>query len=112
LFVDDLKIYKEIVIQQNTEELKADVRALEQWTRENYFPLNVKKCKAVTHTRKRSPINAKYSIQGEELSREGDIRDLGILMEGKLNYTKQFRKVVTTAKRRVRRMRWVRGWLE
>ena len=41
----------------------------------------------------------KYYIQGEELDRVDDIRDLGVVMEGKLKYTKQINKVETTAKR-------------
>ena len=101
LFADDLKIYKEINTVHDAEDFQADVLALEQWTGVNHLPLNVKKCKTVTYTRRRDPITMQYTIQGEVLDRVDEIRDLGVLMERNLKYTKQFNKVKTTAKRTI-----------
>ena len=45
LFADDLKICKEIRSVQHTDDLKADIRVLEQWTRVNCLPLTLKNVK-------------------------------------------------------------------
>jgi len=99
--VDDLKIFREIRTTQDIEDLKADIGALEHWTTKNHLPLNVKKCKVMTFTRRREPIYAQYSIQGEQLERVHETRDLGVIMEGNLKFTKQFQKIETMAKKTI-----------
>ena len=99
LFADDLKIFKEIDTIRGTEDLKTNIRALEQWSEENRLPLNAKKCKIITFTRMRNPINVEYEIHEEKLERVNKIRDLGVLMEKKLNYANHVHSVITKAKR-------------
>ena len=99
LFADDLKIFKEIVTQQDADDLRADLRGLEQWSKENHLPLNVKKCKTLTFTRKRCQINSEYYIQGEKLEQVDIMRDLGVLMEGKLSYKKHIQKIQNNKKK-------------
>jgi len=101
LFADDLKICKEISTVQDAEAFQNDVLALEEWTVLNQLPLNVKKCRTVTYTRRRNPFIMQYTIQGEVLDRADGVGDLGVLMEGKLKYTKQINKVKTEAKRTI-----------
>ena len=83
------------------ENLKIDVGALECWSKENHLPLNVKKCKIVTYSRRKNPIHANYTIQGELLQRAGEMKDLGVIMEEKLSYTKHFQKIENTAKKMI-----------
>ena len=65
--------------------------ALECWSKENQRPLDVKKCKVVT-----CPILVNYAIQRQQLQRVTEMRDLGVMMKGKLNYAKYFEKSENT----------------
>jgi len=98
LFADDLKIFKSITAIQDIQNLQLDLRALVDWSVLNSLPLNIKKRKVVTFTRTRNPIPALYNIQGEQLEQVHTIRDLGVLMDGKLGHSQHLQKMVAKAR--------------
>ena len=56
MFADDYLIYKEIHSQQETEDLQADIDALQTWERRWLMSFHPEKCQLLRITRKPSPI--------------------------------------------------------
>lgn len=48
--------------------------------------LNIGKCSAITFTRKKNVTLYDYSIDGENLKRVSEIKDLGIILDSKLTF--------------------------
>jgi len=46
-----------------------------------------------------NPIKAAYNIQGQNFERVPVVRDLAVLMEGKLNYMQKIQRAITAARR-------------
>lgn len=57
-----------------------------EWCKLNDLELNTSKCKIMTFSRKPNPILATYTINGQPIDRVSEMRDLGVLMDSKLNF--------------------------
>ena len=85
-FADDKKIALKIKGQNDTQLLQKGIDNFIQWCDENGMTVNAKKCKIMTFSHKRSPINAVYTIKGEQIERVYEMRDLGVIMDSKLSF--------------------------
>jgi hypothetical protein len=59
-------------------------RRLSEWCRSNKFDLNAGKCKSISFRRNMRPIEFVYSINRTALERVDEIKDLGVIMDGKI----------------------------
>jgi hypothetical protein len=55
-----------------------------KWCLEYKFELNVSKCKAITFSRRKNPIDHVYRIGEHELERVEEIKDLGVFAKNLL----------------------------
>lgn len=100
LFADDLKLYIEInkkCPRLNHFELKQDLLRVTVWCKNNGLILNSKKCFTITFSRQCSDYLFDYDIFGETLSRVNSIRDLGVIMDSKLNFQEHIDTVYSEA---------------
>lgn len=66
--------------------LQSEIDKFIQWCKDNYLEVNLSKCKIITYTRKKTPIVFNYTINGTPIERVDIIRDLGVMMDAKLNF--------------------------
>lgn len=86
LFADDLKLSLGVDDPSDCEALQRDIDAVMDWSKLNRLPFNNNKCKIITFTRKRSPLNEDYELSDAPLERVSEIRDLGLLLDSKLDF--------------------------
>jgi Reverse transcriptase (RNA-dependent DNA polymerase) len=98
LFADDLKISLIIRSLNDTQVLQDALHKLRLWCLRNGMSLNEDKCYVITFTRSNDYIDGAYMINNTLLRRVFDIRDLGVILDSKLNFKKQIDKVVASGK--------------
>ena len=86
LFADDLKIFRSISNLNDCLLLQSDLNAVVVWCFENNLQLNVKKCQTFTLYRTNCFIENNYHINSVSLSRVYSIKDLGLILDRKLNF--------------------------
>lgn len=87
LFADDLKIYNKIQSLNDVIELQNDLNRLSLWCKQNKLHLNISKCKFISFTVNRNPLNVTYHIDSTALEQVTVVNDLGILIDSKLKFT-------------------------
>jgi hypothetical protein len=58
-----------------------------EWCERNSLFLNVDKCKTITFSRTRYPVEFPYMLDGTVLARVSYINDLGVIMDEKMNFS-------------------------
>ena len=86
LFADDCVIYKEVSHGRDAEELKRDLERISEWTRNWQLSLNIKKCKVMVITNKRTTVGFKYCLNGTNLEWIDSLRYLGVLVDTRLRW--------------------------
>lgn len=97
MYADDIKIFRPIDSVCDAIHLQYDLDAVAIWSQRNHLYLNIAKCKVMTFHRKKCPVFFDYQISGDLLLRETEIRDLGILFDEKLNFTKHVDYAISKA---------------
>jgi Reverse transcriptase (RNA-dependent DNA polymerase) len=70
-YADDLKLFKRIAGVDDCLSFQSDRGRLQDWCQKNKFDLNVGKCRSITFSRCKSPIEHVYRIGGHELESVG-----------------------------------------
>ncbi len=78
LYADDIKLYKEIKTKEDSELLQQDLDKLANWSTENGLPFNIKICESITFTNKQKPLSFVYKIEGQQLIKVTQVRNLGV----------------------------------
>ena len=78
LFADDCLIYKEIRTHQDAADLQSDLDALQRWEKQWLMSFHPQKCQLLRITRKRSPVEAEYSIHRHILEKGDTAKYLGV----------------------------------
>lgn len=86
MFADDLKVYRKINDHRDISLLQHDVNAIKHWCSANGMLLNSSKCFHIKFTRKRDPIAATYYISNDPIAEISTIRDLGVVLDSKLDF--------------------------
>lgn len=86
LFADDLKIFKCIRNIQDCLLLQIDLNSVVNWCSNNNLHLNIKKCLTFSLHRSKVFIDFTYSIDLNNLARVSNIKDLGLVLDTKLNF--------------------------
>jgi hypothetical protein len=72
-YAEDLKLFMTINSIDDCHKLQSDVDRLQEWCVKNKFDLNVEKCKAISFSRSKQPMEFTYRIGGHELERVEEI---------------------------------------
>lgn len=99
LFADDLKFFKKINSFNDTAELQMDLNAIYSWCNENDIKLNIKKCKFMEFSNKRTMFDVSYHIDHQVLEKVDEIRDLGVIFDTTLKFDRHINCIVNKAYR-------------
>ena len=99
-FADDTKIYRVIKSREDTRVLQNDLDNLVKWCKRKKLVLNIKKCSVmVFHRSNNAKFEASYHIRNQQLEKVSEIKDLGIIIDDKLKFTKHIDMVIRKAKK-------------
>uniref|UniRef100_A0A1Y1MYW8 Reverse transcriptase domain-containing protein n=1 Tax=Photinus pyralis TaxID=7054 RepID=A0A1Y1MYW8_PHOPY len=101
LFADDLKLYRPIENTLDVLILQQDLVQLEIWVLDNDLQLNLTKCCSICFSKKSSPSVPLYHLCGQELQHVGIIKDLGVVLDTKLNFQHHYDHVISKASKMV-----------
>lgn len=107
LFADDVKMYIEITSHVDVLKLKLDIARLAEWCRENKLNLNIDKCFIISLKRTNNHISAKYMIDGRDITRVEEIRDLGVLVDSRMNFISHIENTVAAARQTLGYIKWL-----
>lgn len=96
MYADDLKIYRIISSSIDCAALQQDIDTVSSWCVLNGMEMNAIKCKVISFTKSRAQMRFDYSANGTLLDRVKSIKDLGVVMDEKLNFNEHV--AATTAK--------------
>jgi hypothetical protein len=85
-FTDDLKLFLTIKCVEDCQLFQRDLDRLGEWCCSNKFDLNAGRCKSKSFRPNMRPIEFVYSINGTALERVDEIKDLGVIMDGKMSF--------------------------
>ena len=105
LFADDSKLFTKIVAEGNkgrdnhngTEALQRDLDSVREWALKWKMEFNVEKCK-IMHLGSTNPKHT-YTMGGTNLSVTSEEKDLGVLIDDKLNFRSHIKGIVGKANR-------------
>ena len=105
LFADDSKLFSRILTnkknkvtaEDGNQELQNDLNKVAEWAKTWKMEFNVDKCK-IMHLGYRNP-GTTYSMNNTELSVTEEERDLGVLIDNKLDFGKHIKNIVGKANR-------------
>jgi Reverse transcriptase (RNA-dependent DNA polymerase)/Endonuclease-reverse transcriptase len=86
-YADDMKLFLPVKGFQDCMKIQSDLNKLSEWCERNSLPLNVGKCKTITFSRTRYPVEFSYMLAGTVLDRVSSINDLGVIMDEKMNFS-------------------------
>ena len=99
LFADDLKLYRRISSLSDCAKLQEDLNAISAWAKVNRFSINIAKTHSMTFSRRRQPIDFTYFLDNSPLSRHGLVKDLGVLLDPKLDFSSHIDEIINKAYR-------------
>ena len=86
LYADDLKLFHIIKSPCDCASLQEDIDILTDWCSSNGFGINIPKCSVMSFYRSKLPLVHNYSIGSHSLDRSLSFKDLGIMLDSKLNF--------------------------
>ena len=85
LYADDIKLFRSINTNQDTEALQRDLDALVLWSEKNHLPFNLGKFEKMTFSRKKkNEIETSYVMYQTTLKKTDCVRDVGITLDKKM----------------------------
>lgn len=97
LFADDMKILKVISTLRDVHNLQEDLLRFQSYCNLNKLDLNVNKCFYVTFSRKQTILDEGYNLLNTRLKKADDVKDLGVIHDGKLVFDKHIDNIVRKA---------------
>ena len=99
LYADDAKLFRQIASPADGVALQRDLDRLQCWSAKWGLALNPIKCKALTVTLRRAPVQTTYCINKIPLENVREMRDLGVIIDSKLNFASHVSRIVSQANR-------------
>ena len=103
LFADDTKIFREIKTEEDRKHLQDDLDKLQQWSDTWLLKFHPNKCKVMSISNKRlTEVTTTYYLHDQdgksvELSRSEGEKDLGVMVDDKVNFDKHIQQQVNKA---------------
>jgi hypothetical protein len=97
-YADDLKLFMTIKC-VGDQLFQRDLDRLSEWCRSDKFDLNAGKCKSISFRRNMQPIEFVYSINGTALKRVDEIKDLGVIIDGKMSFLPHIEAIISKSSR-------------
>jgi hypothetical protein len=85
-YADDLKLFMKLKCIGDCQLFQRDLDRLGEWCRSNKFGLNADKCKSISFRRDMRPIEFVYSFNWTALERVDEMKDLGVIMDGRMSF--------------------------
>ena len=106
LYADDTKIWREILCDEDQIILQRDIDSLHKWSIENMMKFHPGKCKVLAVTNKRRTYDLPfyehmYTLDNNILDYADSETDLGVVINGKLNWTAHCRNLASKANQRL-----------
>jgi hypothetical protein len=98
-YADDLKLFMTIKCIKDCQLFQRDPDHLGEWCRSNRFDLNAGKCKSISSRRNMRPIEFVYSNNGTALERVDEIKDLGVIMDGRISFLPHIEAIISKSSR-------------
>jgi Reverse transcriptase (RNA-dependent DNA polymerase) len=98
-YADDLKLFMPIKNIEDCHKFQTDLDRLKEWCARNKFDLNVNKCKVITFSRGKTPIEHVYRIGGNELERVVEIKDLGVYLDRRMTFLNHIETIIAKSAR-------------
>lgn len=88
MYADDLKLFMQVRSERDCMLIQENLDVLNDWCRCNDININIGKCCVVSFTHKptRTRTTYTYKIDGNNITRKTEIRDLGIIFDQKLSF--------------------------
>ena len=86
LFADDTKIFNIIQDQKDRETLQEDLNKLNEWSEKWLLKFHPDKCKYLHLGKNEPPSNFKYKLMNHNLQRVQSEKDIGVIIDEKLNF--------------------------
>ena len=86
LYADDVKLFHRVECEADVALLQSDLDRLCEWSKTWKLNLNPSKCQTITFTLKTNPLQSSYTLDGHELTRCQEVRDLGVMLDAKLTF--------------------------
>lgn len=100
IYADDIKIWKEINSTEDAFVLQENISALAKYLEINQLSLNAKKCFVTTFTKNKKHVHHhNYNVKGTQLIKKSEMRDLGVVYDGKLKFSEHINTVCSKARR-------------
>ena len=97
LYADDTKVYRNINTFDDCMSMQKTLTNMDTWTRDNNIRFNASKCKALTITRKKSPLNFIYKLDNVELERVSTEKDVGVSITNSLTWNTHIHSITAKA---------------
>ena len=99
LFADDSLLYRTIRSPKDCEILQNDLNNLQKWEKLWKMEFHPGKCNLLQISNKKSPIDFIYKIHNTPLSKVDSAKYLGIIIDSKLNWKKQYSSLISSCKK-------------
>jgi hypothetical protein len=93
----DMKLFLPVKSFQDCIKIQSDLNKLSEWCERNSLFPNVDKCKTITFSRTRYPVEFSYMLGGTVLDRVSSINDLGVIMDEKMTFSEHIDVMVGKA---------------
>ncbi|KXJ07571.1 RNA-directed DNA polymerase from mobile element jockey, partial [Exaiptasia diaphana] len=97
LYPDDTKIFGAVKNGNDCETIQTTLSNMAEWTQVNNIDFNASKCKTLTVTRKKQPLEHNYCLNNKQLDRVSEEKDLGITVTSTLSWDKHVHAIVSKA---------------
>jgi len=99
LYADDSKLYRVINSPEDITSFQGDLHKISDWCKENKMKVNVKECKIMRITRKKSRQVRDNHINGQGLESVHIYKDLGLLTSSNLSWNSHIDSITARANR-------------
>lgn len=83
---ENVKMFREIRDGRDCLDLQRDINSFVGWCSRNYLNINLSKAKLMAYSRKISTLIFDYTIKSGALSRDNEIKDLGVVPDSSLRF--------------------------
>lgn len=100
-FADDTRLWKQLKSLDDCQKLQDDLNRIVEYFKNNQLRLNVSKTKMISYYRCSLKFDIDYIIDGDLIERVHVIRDLGIILDEKMNFKAHADYMIAKAKSRL-----------